>query len=303
MHNIPFEIRDILDPLGFCPKNVFMIKRSEGYFKGFNDFELFYQTWTPVKVRGTLVVTHGLGEHSESYIRLAEGLAGTDWEVFAWDLRGHGRSEGKRGVIKKFDDFAKDLSVFVEYVQHIRPRKPLVVCGHSMGGLVATRMVEQSEDKGIKAMALSSPLMGIAMKVPKVKMIAAQYLNKYLPDMTLYNEIAYTDLTRDKDVIAEYRRDSLRHDRISSGLFVEMNEAMEKARSQAASIWIPTLIQQAGDDRIVSRPVTEQFFEKIGSVNKRIIIYDDYKHEIFNEVGRKKVFQDLIEWLDPFLEG
>lgn len=280
-----------------------MVKRSEGYFKGHNDFELFYQVWTPSKVRGTLVVTHGLGEHSESYARLAEGLAGTDWEMFAWDLRGHGRSEGKRGVIKNFDDYSKDLSVFVDHIQHIRPRKPLVVLGHSMGGLVTTRMVEQSDDKGIKAMALSSPLLGIAVQVPKVKMIAAQYLKKYLPDMTLYNEINYSDLTKDKDVIEEYKRDSLRHDRISSGLYIDMLETMEKAKNKAASIWLPTLVQQAGDDRIVSRTSTEQFFEKIGSVNKRIIIYEEYKHEIFNETGRKKVFQDLAEWLEPFLDG
>jgi alpha-beta hydrolase superfamily lysophospholipase len=280
-----------------------VIKRSEGYFKGHDDFELFYQTWTPQRVRGTLVVTHGLGEHSECYVRLAEGLAGTEWEIFAWDLRGHGRSEGKRGVIREFDDFSRDLSVFVDHVQHVRPRKPLVVLGHSMGGLITIRMLETTADKGIKAMALSSPQLGIAVKVSKIKEVAAHYLNKYLPDLTLYNEIAYGDLTKDKEVQAEYARDSLRHDRISSGLYVQMLGAMEKARGQASAIWLPTLLQQAGDDTIVNRPMAEQFFEKLGSVNKRIIVYEDYKHEIFNELGRKKVFQDLAEWLEPFLDG
>jgi len=280
-----------------------MIKRSEGYFKGHNDFELFYQSWTPPKVRGTLVVTHGLGEHSEAYVRLAGGIAGTDWEMFAWDLRGHGRSEGKRGVITHFEDYAKDLAVFVDHVMHIRPKRPLVVLGHSMGGLVTTRMVQQSDDKGIKALVLSSPQLGIAVKVSKIKTIAAHYLNKYLPDLTLYNEIQYGDLTRDKDVVSEYQRDSLRHDRISSRLYIEMLEAMEKAKAKSPSIWLPTLVQQAGDDKVVSREATEQFFNKIGSVNKRIIVYEDFKHEIYNDVGRKRVFQDLVEWLDPFLEG
>ncbi|MGE3974322.1 MAG: lysophospholipase [Bdellovibrionales bacterium] len=279
-----------------------MIRRSEGYFKGHDGIELFFQAWTPDKTRGTLVVTHGLGEHSESYIRLAEALAQVGWEIFAWDMRGHGRSEGKRGTIKKFDDFSKDLRQFISHVQKLRPKIPMVLLGHSLGGLTTLRTLIENEDMGLKAVVLSSPLLGIAVEVPKIKKIAAQYLQKYLPDLTMYNEISNFDLTSDKAVIAEYERDSLRHDRISSNLFLEMNAAMERTKNQGSKIWLPVLIQQAGADRVVSRIGTEQFFQTIGSANKKLIVYEDFMHEVYNEVRRQEALRDLATWLEPFLD-
>ena len=78
------------------------VQRFEGHFKGSESNELFYQTWTPEKVRGLFVITHGLAEHSECYHPLAKMLSDDGWLVYAWDLRGHGRSEGKRGYIKNF---------------------------------------------------------------------------------------------------------------------------------------------------------------------------------------------------------
>ncbi len=269
---------------------------------GHDGVELFFQTWSPDRARGTLVVTHGLGEHSECYKRLAEGLSTTDWEVFAWDLRGHGRSEGKRGTVRKFEDFSKDHRNFIDHVKGLRPKLPMVVLGHSMGGLVTLRTLMENEDMGLKAVVLSSPLLGIAVEVPKIKKIAATYLQKYLPDLTLFNEIAYSSLTTDKAVIAEYQHDSLRHDRISSGLFLEMNSAMDRTSHQGSKIWLPTLLQQAGADRIVSRAASERFFQSIGSANKKIFIYEDFMHEIYNETRRAEAFGDLTTWLDPFLE-
>src|SRR5690606_35552325 len=128
-----------------------MAKRSEGFFKGYDDIELFYQTWASDNPAGTLVITHGIGEHSESYIRLADGLKHTPWEVYAWDLRGHGRSEGKRGVVKSFSEYYRDLHCFLELVKEKNADRPTVLLGHSLGGLINIRGIQELENLTLKA--------------------------------------------------------------------------------------------------------------------------------------------------------
>jgi alpha-beta hydrolase superfamily lysophospholipase len=274
------------------------MKRAEGYFRGYKDYELFYQSWTPANPLGTLVVTHGLGEHSECYNRLAEGLTDAQWTIHAWDLRGHGRSEGKRGVIQNFSDYTGDLAAFIE---HLKLKGPRVLLGHSMGGLVNLRCVLEHGPMGMTALSLSSPLLGLALRVPELKKMAAQVLAKYAPTYTLYNEVLFKDLTKDKKVIEEYKRDPLRHDRSSALLYLKVLENTEFVLKNASQIKSPILIQQAGEDRVVNLESTKLLFEGLGSKDKQLIIYDGYKHEIFNEVERSRVYRDLATWLHKWV--
>jgi len=94
-----------------------MAERLEGTFWGYQDVELFYQVWKPEVSHGTLVVTHGIAEHSDCYARFADAVVEMGWTVFAWDLRGHGRSEGKRGYVNRFQDFSDDLDNAVRFVK------------------------------------------------------------------------------------------------------------------------------------------------------------------------------------------
>jgi alpha-beta hydrolase superfamily lysophospholipase len=277
-----------------------MIQRSEGYFRGYNDFELFYQTWKGANSRGTLVVTHGLGEHSEAYTRLAEGVVPGDWDLYAWDLRGHGRSEGERGVIRAFSDYCEDLRAFADFVKKQNPGKPLVLIGHSMGGLITTTAVIKFGDMGAKSLCLSSPLFGIAVQVPPLKEKFGKFAANLLPNLTLHNELNFADLSHDPKMQEEYEKDILRHDRISTKLFVEILENMAFCLRSGERIKLPFLMQLAGADRIASSLTAQQFFEKVASQNKELKVYDNYFHEIFNELGRETVFSDLKAWLKQF---
>jgi alpha-beta hydrolase superfamily lysophospholipase len=277
------------------------MKRTEGYFRGHKDYELFFQAWLPPKAIGTLVVTHGLGEHSECYGRLAEGLADSPWNIYAWDLRGHGRSEGKRGVIQDFSDYTTDLKSFLEHLNSIEKKLPRVLLGHSMGGLVNTRALLEHGPMNLKALALSSPLFGLTLIVPELKKKAAQILARYVPTFTLYNELSFSDLTRDRRVIEEYTRDPLRHDRSSALLYLQILENADYVLKNASKIELPALIQQAGEDRVVDRKKTHELYEKLGSQDKELIVYEGFKHEIFNEVGRDRVFRDLKKWLERWV--
>jgi alpha-beta hydrolase superfamily lysophospholipase len=277
------------------------IERREGHFKSnaenfADDVELFYQVWTTPESLGTLVVTHGISEHSEAYAKTAENLCQLGWTVIAWDLRGHGRSEGKRGHVDDFADYSRDLAKLLRHLKkggHLE--KPFALVGHSMGGLVTLRfLMDESFDAPKPGAAiLSSPLLGVALAVPPVKDFAARMMNRVWPSITLYNEIKTEDLVRDAEWLKSYEKDPLRHDKISPALYLGMFDVIEEVKRSGSKIQIPILVQAAGQERIVSLQGIKDFFPDIGSKNKKLIVYDDSYHEIYNDLDRETVFKDL----------
>ena len=278
------------------------MKREEGYFRGFNDSELFYQSWIVEKPRGGIVITHGLGEHSECYQRLIEGLSPLNMNIYGWDLRGHGRSEGKRGVIYDFLNFCEDLKIFLKYIQDQHPISPLFLLGHSMGGLICNRTLislTNTETLKINGLILSSPLCALAIHVPKIRKIAGKVFAKWLPDVAFrQHNLGYNKLSRDRDVINEYQHDHLRHDKISPQLFFDLNHNCKYLLENASKIKLPVIVMQAGYDTIVSAGASKTYFEKVSSIDKTFNLYEGYYHEIFNDIGREKVYTDLISWLE-----
>jgi alpha-beta hydrolase superfamily lysophospholipase len=288
------------------------ILRAEGHFEGDLPVgeipraggELFFQSWTSKFAHTTLVLTHGIAEHSDAYARTAEALIPMGYEIYAMDLRGHGRSEGRRGYIDDFGRFSRDLEKFITYLQnpHHGPlknsRKPIVMIGHSMGALITLRLlVEWGPLAPVHACVLSSPAMGISMPVPALKELAAKALLKWLPQVTLPNDIKYEHLTHDESLWSKYPSDPLRHDKISPAMYFGMLEAMETVRLGAGRIQLPILMQLAGDERIVSRPDSEALYACLGSLKKELRIYEKSYHEIYNDFDRDQAFQDLDGFL------
>lgn len=273
-------------------------KRTEGYFRGKDDCELYFQSWTPAKPIATLVITHGLGEHTDCYQRLVDGLSDQNIQFIAWDMRGHGRSEGKRGVVKRFSDFTSDLVLLIDYIRKEISEKPIILAGHSMGGLVTLNTIIRNPELSIACAFLSSPLMGVQVDVPEIKKIGAKYMAEYLPSLTMWNEIHDKDLTHDKKILLEFTKDPLRHDRISPRLYLDMVAYTERIKREGASVTLPILFQLSGQDKVVSTKASQDFFETIKSKDKEIKIYENSYHEIYNDIEREIVFNDI----KPFLK-
>lgn len=281
-----------------------MTTRTEGHFKGYNNADLFYQTWSIPSPRGTLVVIHGMAEHSESYARFADGMNRRGWNVIAWDARGHGRSDGKRGYVEDFSWFAEDLKIFIDHLKKNRSlRQPYCLVAHSMGGLILLKTLLNYGTMGAKAISFSSPLLGIAIEVPPVKDFAAKLLRKILPTFTMANELHYENLSHDPEIVKSYALDIMRHDKISPALYFGMLDTMTEINAQNLHVDIPLLMQLAGDDKVVSRPASEAFFEKIESEGKKIIVYEDFYHEIFNEIDRETVYDDLNSFFESAIQN
>lgn len=277
-----------------------MLKRHEGTFAGFEDAELFYQTWTVPDPRGTLLITHGLAEHSDCYHALAKRLTQEKWNVWSWDLRGHGRSEGKRGCVAHFADFMKDLGQFVQFYQtqkDLPTTEKLILFGHSLGGQITTRAVLEGNTPSPHAVVLSSPAFGLKKVVPGWKTKFAHLTAEWFPNLTLSNEISWRELSRDEEQLKTYDQDPLRHDRISPVLFLGMCEGFEVIAAKASEFETPLCLQIGGMDPMIDGAASRIFFDAVKSKVKQLNIYPDSLHEIYNDLDRDAVFNDLKSFL------
>jgi lysophospholipase len=257
--------------------------------------------WRRQAPRGVVVVSHGFAEHGGCYRRIADLLgARLEFDVIAVDYRGHGLSPGRRGVVKRYDDLVGDLSSVLAWTARQLPAVPRFVLAHSNGGQVALRLV-LAGDSSFDGLVVSNPAVRIAVPIAPAKLKLGRLLARVAPWMTLNGDNRPGVLTRDPAVEAEHRADPLRHNRISPPLFFGMVEGGEMLLARAGEIRIPLLMLLGGQDTVIDPMTSREFFNRIGSDDKTLIIYPKMVHEPLNELGREQVHDDLVRWLEQHL--
>ncbi len=251
--------------------------------------------WRP---RAVVLIVHGLGEHAWRYDPVAQRLNEWGFCARAYDQRGHGESGGQRGVLPDDDALLDDLAEVVEDTRsHIAEpwACPLILMGHSMGGLIASTFV-QRRMAPVDGLVLSSPALDAGIGALQKKFISLLY--RFAPDFTLSNGLDASKISHNPAVVETYRKDPLVHDRISARLarFIDDNGPAVVA---AASQWrVPTLLMYAGADSLV-RPAGSKAFA--ASAPRKVVhsqAFDGLYHEIFNEADPSAVFGTLKAWLD-----
>ena len=266
--------------------------------------KFFFQTWRDpnVKEKGLFFLTHGISEHSECYDAVATELAAHGWHVLAWDLYGHGRSPGQRGYVPSFSTFSKHMDSMLKFLRSSSNFKssPLVLFGHSMGGLITIEYLLNSPEVRPDGVVLSSPALGITQKVSPLMRKMAESLAQLWPKFTLNRDANPKNLVRDPDHIKTYSQDPLRHSKISSPLFLGMEKSIRKSMDKA-DLWdFPLLLQVAGQEKVTSTTETLRWFKKIKSQDISLKIYDESYHEIYNDLDRKEVIDHLLEFLRQY---
>jgi alpha-beta hydrolase superfamily lysophospholipase len=257
--------------------------------------------WRRPGPRGVVIVAHGFGEHGGSYRRVADALGSTlDLDVVAVDFRGHGKSPGRRGVVRHYDELTRDLQSVLDWASVRIPDVPQFLLGHSNGGQVVLRVALEGRTT-IAGIIVSNPALRVSLPVPPSKLRFGRLLAKYAPWITLRGDLRSDLLTRDPEIQREHRADPLRHGRISAPLFFGMVEGGEMLIARAGEIRIPTLILVGGQDPVVNPAAAHEFYDRLGSVDKTLLIYPKMLHEPLNELGAEQVFDDVVRWIDSHL--
>lgn len=245
---------------------------------------------------GLVSVCHGLGEHIGRYEHVFATLNEAGWTAWGLDLRGHGRSDGRRGHVMAWDDYVDDVaSLHRAADEEGFGELPRVQLGHSMGGLVATHLALRGKHD-LAGLALSGPLLGVAVDVPPLKAAAGRLLSRLLPRLTMANEIDSGLLSHDPEVVAAYDADPLVHSLVSTRWFTEMLSAIDEAHRRAPSLSLPTLVVQGTEDRLTDPEATRRWSEAVAGPVSAHFLEGDY-HEVFNEVDREVPLGHLTGWL------
>jgi alpha-beta hydrolase superfamily lysophospholipase len=250
---------------------------------------------------GCVLVVHGLGEHIGRYGHVAAALNGAGWSVAGYDQRGHGRSEGDRGVLPGPQDLLVDLAAVIDLVRAARPG-PLVLLGHSMGGLVAARFVAEALaaqpapwSRAVDALVLSSPALDAGLSWVQKCLLGG--LGALAPNLAMNNGLQPAWLSHDPAVVRAYVDDPLTHDRVTARLVRFIVDGGLLVRQMAPQWKTPTLLLWAGADRCVA-PAGSQAFARAappGVVTAQV--YPDLFHEIFNEPGSAAVLARVGDFL------
>lgn len=249
-----------------------------------------------VRVRGVVLVVHGLGEHAGRYDGLAQRLNAWGFAVRGYDQYGHGESGGPRGGLSTPGRLVDDLADLVQSTRaKIAGGVPLVVLGHSMGGLVAARFA-QALPTQLDALVLSSP--ALATRTNPLQKLLLRLLPRLAPNLRLGNGLDARWLSHDPAVAAAYRADPLVHDRISVRLAQFITGGGPRVLAQASQWTVPTLLLYAGDDRLVDPAGSRAFATAAPRELVTSRCFDGAFHEIFNEAGAQPVFDALQRWLD-----
>lgn len=248
------------------------------------------------KLLGTVLLVHGLGEHAGRYGELAANLHQWGFAVRAYDQQGHGQSEGARGDMLRPGSLQADLCRVIDDTRQ-RPAladTPLILLGHSMGGLTVARTLAEQR-RQVDAAVLSSPALG-AFPTLFQKMLLAT-LPHVVPHLRVDNGLKTEWVARDPDVVKAYQADPMVHRRISTGLAAWILNNGTQTLEDAAQWSVPTLLLYAGQDRLVNAQASADFAQAAPKSVVQAQCFEDMYHEIFNDLYRAQVFTALKRWL------
>jgi len=250
--------------------------------------------------KALVLLVHGLGEHMGRYQHVAFALQQAGYMVIGYDHVGHGLSSGKRGDTDTPDQLTEHLQHMVKEVKSLHPRLPLVLLGHSMGGLVVQRAA--ASDRSLAdAVVMSSP--ALATFANAVQKLLLATLPKWLPHLRVDNGLKLEGLARDAQVVRDYKHDRLVHPLISASLGAWIVQEGIKAVQQAEQWQVPSLLLYAGQDKLVNPQGSADFSKRASAEVLQSHCFNVMYHEIFNDPEKQVVLQKLIHWLDARYAG
>ena len=277
------------------------MEQQEFTFAGAAAATLFGQSWRPEQPKAVVLVVHGFGEHSGRYGYLVPPLTAAGYAVYALDHRGHGRSPGKRGHIDSFDDYLVDVRALAAFAQAASPGLPVVVFGHSLGGLIAL-LYALRYPPGLAGVIASAPLL-TKPNVSPMLLTVAQLLSRVAPSFALDTGLDATTISRDPAEVERYTSDPQVHSKSTARAGSEIMKAIDWAQAHAGELTVPLLLYHGDADNLVPIEGSRRFFAAVQEQDKQFVERPGGYHESHNDLGRDELFAMIVAWLNAHIGG
>jgi acylglycerol lipase len=275
------------------------MKHLEGNFSGVKGLKIYYQGWVPdTSPRAIVFISHGIAEHSGRYAHVAKVLVAQNIAVYANDHRGHGKSEGQRCNLDRFDQYTDDLKLFFDLILLKNSGIPAFILGHSMGSLIAIQFAHRYENL-LHGLVLSGSGNKAGGDINSFLVSTVKVLSAIVPKMTIKATDLTNYLSHDPNEIEKNRKDPLVHQGgIGVRLAAELFRSFDHNEQLASELKLPLLFQAGSGDRLVLG--AHSLATKFTMIDKTIIIYENLWHEVYNEIEpeRKMVLKDLENWFE-----
>lgn len=277
------------------------MKHLEMNWKTRDGLDIFAQSWEPTILQPKAVVclVHGLGEHTSRYAHVAEAFGRQGFVLFGADLRGHGRSGGARGHISSIEDFMQDIDVALEQARARYPGLPIILYGHSLGGIQVLYygLTRKPDVKGV--IATSSGL-HTALEQQHVKVMMAKVLGSLMPNTAIASGLDPKSISRDEKVVQDYINDPLVHDKISFSFGKVMVGVTTWTLAHAGEFSLPLLLLHGKADMLAFPSSSIEFAAPLKE-KCTLVLWDEAYHELHNEPEKNEVFKTMTLWMDARL--
>lgn len=277
------------------------MKHQEGFFKGVRDTRIYYQCWLPKgESKAVLLIVHGLAEHSGRYMNVVNHFVPLGYAVYGIDHLGHGKSDGTRVYVERFEDYTDTLKRYFDMVRDWQLERPIFLVGHSLGGAISALYLFDHQT-GLTGAVLSGPAVKVPDNIPPAVAFVGKVLATLIPKFGVMG-LEADGVSRDPAVVQAYRNDPLVYTgKITARLGAEYLKAMQRISADAGKITLPILIIQGSADKLVDPDGAHMLYATVSSIDKTIKIYDGFYHEVFNEPEHEQVLRDVETWLEAHL--
>jgi lysophospholipase len=274
-----------------------MIRREKGTFKSQDGTGLFFESTFSDAPRAHVGVVHGYAEHSGRFRKTVDHLASENLAVHAFDCRGHGLSEGRRGHCNRFSQYLDDLDVFWGRLRAVSGQRKTFLLAHSHGALVTLDWWVKRSPRGLSGLVLSSPWLKLGLRPPVLKVFMAKLMGNIIPWLPVSHGLRPEDASRDLEVQRAIEKDPLYNPNATPRWYTQALAAQKEVVSQAAKVTVPVLMLCGEADRIASVPTSREYFQALGSSDKQYREFPGMRHELLNELGKEQVWDEIAGWI------
>jgi acylglycerol lipase len=273
---------------------------QEERFSGRGGTQIFMRSWCPsTSPRAVVVICHGVNSHGGQYFWTAQQLQAAGFAVYALDLRGRGKSEGKRFYIDDVSEYTADLGTLIALAKTREPGLKVFLLGHSAGGVVSCTYAldHQAELAGLicESFAFQVPAPGFVTAIIK----GLSHIAPNLPVLKLKNE----DFSRDPAAVQALNADPLTQGEVQPAKTVAaLLHATDRMRREFPTITLPVFIMHGTADKATVPAGSQFFYDTVGSRDKTLRLYEGHFHDLLNDVGKDAVMADILAWIDVRLK-